>query len=59
MVAMKGDTTYTAVYGWGASGASWGVSAGGGSNGQTQPKGWAAWLWIALFALVDGAFQGF
>jgi drug/metabolite transporter (DMT)-like permease len=28
--------------------------------GRPQPKGWAAWLWIALFAIVDGAlFQGF
>ncbi len=28
--------------------------------GRPQPKGWAAWLWIALFALVDGSlFQGF
>jgi drug/metabolite transporter (DMT)-like permease len=28
--------------------------------GREQPKGWAAWLWIALFALVDGTlFQGF
>lgn len=28
--------------------------------GRPQPKGWQAWLWIALFALVDGAlFQGF
>ncbi|MEJ6486539.1 EamA family transporter [Nostoc punctiforme UO1] len=28
--------------------------------GKPQPKGWAAWLWIALFALIDGAlFQGF
>ncbi|RDH50792.1 DMT family transporter [Fischerella thermalis] len=28
--------------------------------GRPQPKGWTAWLWIALFALVDGAlFQGF
>jgi len=27
---------------------------------RPQPKGWTAWLWIALFALVDGAmFQGF
>lgn len=27
---------------------------------RPQPKGWAAWLWIALFALVDGTmFQGF
>ena len=28
--------------------------------GRPQPKGWAAWAWIGLFALVDGAmFQGF
>ncbi|MBD2356798.1 EamA family transporter [Tolypothrix sp. FACHB-123] len=28
--------------------------------GKPQPKGWDAWLWIALFALVDGTlFQGF
>ncbi len=28
--------------------------------GKPQPKGWAAWLWIALFGLIDGAlFQGF
>lgn len=28
--------------------------------GRPQPQGWAAWLWITLFALVDGAlFQGF
>lgn len=28
--------------------------------GRPQPRGWAAWLWIGLFALVDGAlFQGF
>ncbi len=28
--------------------------------GRPQPKGWTAWLWIAGFALVDGAmFQGF
>ncbi len=28
--------------------------------GRPQPKGWGAWLWIALFALVDGTlFQGF
>ncbi|MDZ8257786.1 DMT family transporter [Nostoc sp. ChiQUE01b] len=28
--------------------------------GKPQPKGWAAWLWIGLFALVDGTlFQGF
>lgn len=29
-------------------------------QGRPQPKSWAAWLWVALFALVDGAmFQGF
>ncbi|RCJ23234.1 hypothetical protein A6S26_01365 [Nostoc sp. ATCC 43529] len=28
--------------------------------GRPQPKTWAAWLWIGLFALVDGTlFQGF
>jgi len=28
--------------------------------GRPQPKGWLAWFWIGLFALVDGAlFQGF
>ncbi len=29
-------------------------------TGRQQPKTWLAWLWIGLFALVDGAlFQGF
>jgi drug/metabolite transporter (DMT)-like permease len=28
--------------------------------GRKQPQGWQAWLWIGLFALVDGTlFQGF
>ncbi len=28
--------------------------------GREQPKGWRAWLWIVLFAVVDGTlFQGF
>ncbi|MEA5581740.1 DMT family transporter [Nodularia harveyana UHCC-0300] len=28
--------------------------------GKPQPQGWSAWLWIILFALIDGAlFQGF
>lgn len=36
------------------------VLAAAAMMGRPQPKGWAAWLWIALFALVDGAmFQGF
>jgi len=54
MVAMKGVIPHhTAVYGC-APGASWGVSAGGSNHGQTPAYGWAAWLWIVLFALVDG-----
>ncbi|MBW4576022.1 MAG: DMT family transporter [Aphanothece sp. CMT-3BRIN-NPC111] len=29
-------------------------------SGRPQPKGWAAWLWIGFFALVDATlFQGF
>lgn len=29
-------------------------------QGRPQPQGWKAWLWIGLFALVDGTmFQGF
>jgi len=28
--------------------------------GRPQPQGWRAWVWISLFALIDGAlFQGF
>jgi drug/metabolite transporter (DMT)-like permease len=28
--------------------------------GRSQPQGWKAWLWIGLFALIDGTlFQGF
>ena len=31
-----------------------------GATAPAQPKGWTAWLWIALFGLVDGTlFQGF
>ena len=31
-----------------------------GAIAPAQPKGWTAWLWIALFGLVDGTlFQGF
>jgi drug/metabolite transporter (DMT)-like permease len=33
---------------------------GGMYFGRKQPQGWQAWLWISIFALVDGAmFQGF
>ncbi|MBD2343302.1 DMT family transporter [Anabaena subtropica] len=29
-------------------------------SGRPQPSGWQAWLWIALFGIVDGTlFQGF
>jgi len=29
-------------------------------QGRSQPQSWRAWLWISLFALVDGSlFQGF
>ncbi|NEP46557.1 MAG: DMT family transporter, partial [Okeania sp. SIO2H7] len=29
-------------------------------QGRKQPNSWKAWLWISIFALVDGAlFQGF
>jgi len=29
-------------------------------QGRPQPKSWKAWLWISIFAVVDGAlFQGF
>jgi drug/metabolite transporter (DMT)-like permease len=36
------------------------VLAVAGFMGKPQPQGWAAWLWIALFALVDATlFQGF
>ncbi|MBV8885362.1 MAG: DMT family transporter [Chroococcidiopsidaceae cyanobacterium CP_BM_RX_35] len=36
------------------------VLIGAALMGRPQPKGWSAWLWIALFALVDAAlFQGF
>jgi len=36
------------------------VVAAAGLLGRPQPKGRAAWLWIALFAWVDGSlFQGF
>ncbi|OIP69325.1 MAG: EamA family transporter [Oscillatoriales cyanobacterium CG2_30_44_21] len=36
------------------------LTIGGIYFGKQQPKGWLAWLWISLFALVDGTmFQGF
>jgi len=36
------------------------VLVAAGIMGKSQPQGWKAWLWISLFALVDGSlFQGF
>lgn len=63
MVAMKGTISHTTPLfmagvrlvpaGMLILGAAWYM-------GKPQPKTWRAWLWIALFALVDGAlFQGF
>lgn len=63
MVAMKGvipNTTPLFMAGVRLAPAGVLVLAAGMLMGRPQPKGWAAWLWIALFALVDGAlFQGF
>ncbi|MBD2020372.1 EamA family transporter [Leptolyngbya sp. FACHB-36] len=63
MVAMKGvipNTTPLFMAGVRLAPAGLLVLAAGILMGRPQPKGWAAWLWIALFALVDGAlFQGF
>ena len=63
MVAMKGvipDTTPLFMAGVRLVPAGVMVLGVGMLMGRPQPKGWAAWLWILLFALVDGAlFQGF
>lgn len=63
MVAMKGvmpNTTPFFMAGVRLLPAGLLVLAAGALMGRSQPKGWAAWLWIALFGLVDGAlFQGF
>jgi drug/metabolite transporter (DMT)-like permease len=63
MVAMKGvlpHTTPLFIAGVRLVPAGVLVLAAAAVMGRPQPKGWAAWLWIALFALVDGAlFQGF
>jgi len=63
MVAMKGvipNTTPLFMAGFRLVPAGVLVLATAAIAGKPQPKGWAAWLWIALFALVDGAmFQGF
>jgi drug/metabolite transporter (DMT)-like permease len=63
MVAMKGvmpDTTPLFLAGVRLVPAGLLVVAIASLTGRSQPKGWAAWLWISLFALVDGTlFQGF
>ncbi|XGV95854.1 MAG: DMT family transporter [Leptolyngbya sp. BL-A-14] len=63
MVAMKGvipNTTPLFMAGIRLAPAGLLVLGAGMLMGRPQPKSWAAWLWIALFALVDGAlFQGF
>ncbi|HEY9695286.1 MAG TPA: DMT family transporter [Oculatellaceae cyanobacterium] len=63
MVAMKGvipNTTPLFMAGVRLLPAGVLVLAGATLAGRRQPQGWAAWLWIMLFALVDGTlFQGF
>ncbi|NJP09126.1 MAG: EamA family transporter [Leptolyngbyaceae cyanobacterium RU_5_1] len=63
MVAMKGvipNTTPLFMAGVRLVPAGLLVLAAASVMGRPQPKGWAAWLWITLFALVDGTlFQGF
>jgi drug/metabolite transporter (DMT)-like permease len=63
MVAMKGVIPYTTplfMAGVRLLPAGILVLAVAAMSGRSQPKGWVAWLWIGLFALLDGAmFQGF
>jgi len=63
MVAMKGvipDTTPLFMAGMRLAPAGVLVLLVGWLLRRPQPKGWQAWAWIALFALIDGAmFQGF
>ncbi|SRR5579883_121498 len=63
MVAMKGvipHTTPLFMAGIRLVPAGMLILIGAAFMGRPQPKGWDAWLWIILFALVDGAlFQGF
>ena len=63
MVAMKGvipHTTPLFMAGVRLVPAGMLVLAAAAVMGKPQPKGWAAWLWIILFALMDGTlFQGF
>lgn len=63
MVAMKGvipNTTPLFMAGVRLVPAGFLVLGAGALMGRPQPRGLTAWLWIALFAFVDGAlFQGF
>jgi drug/metabolite transporter (DMT)-like permease len=63
MVAMKGSLDQTTPFflaGVRLVPAGMLVLAWAALTGRAQPRGWAAWLWIGLFALVDGTlFQGF
>lgn len=63
MVAMKSaipNTTAFFVAGVRLVPAGFLVLAAANLAGRPQPKGWKAWSWISLFALVDAAlFQGF
>jgi drug/metabolite transporter (DMT)-like permease len=63
MVAMKGTIPHTTplfMAGVRLVPAGFLILAAAAYMGRTQPKTWTAWLWIALFGLVDGTlFQGF
>jgi len=63
MVAMKGvipNTTPLFMAGVRLLPAGFLVLAAAAFLGRPQPRGWAAWLWISFFALLDGTlFQGF
>ncbi|AFZ03090.1 DMT family transporter [Calothrix sp. PCC 6303] len=63
MVAMKGVTPHTTplfMAGVRIVPAGIMILAVAALMGRKQPQGWQAWLWIGLFALVDGTlFQGF
>jgi drug/metabolite transporter (DMT)-like permease len=63
MVAMKGVTSHTTplfMAGVRIVPAGIMILVAAALMGRKQPQGWQAWLWIGLFALMDGTlFQGF
>jgi drug/metabolite transporter (DMT)-like permease len=63
MVAMKGTIPHTTplfMAGIRLVPAGFLILAAAAYMGRSQPKTWTAWLWIALFGVVDGTlFQGF